>query len=41
MYVTTINEKGSHEFEREHEGLNGRISRNKREGENDVFIISK
>lgn len=41
MYVTTINAKGSHEFEREQGRLNGRVWRNEKEGENDAVIISK
>lgn len=40
MYVTTINEKRSHEFEREEGGVSGRLWRGEMEGGNDMICFN-
>lgn len=39
IYVTAISEKRGHEFERELEGIRGRILRKEREGVSDMIIL--
>lgn len=39
MHVATINEKSSHEFEREQGTVYGRDRKEEREGRNDAIIV--
>jgi hypothetical protein len=41
VHAITISEKRGHEFEREWEGVYGRVCMEEREGRNLVIIISK
>jgi hypothetical protein len=41
MHLAIVNEERGHGFEKDQEGLYGRIKREERVGRNDVIIISK